>query len=442
MPDVTLYLQRLSYLLRQGKPANDIAVFLPDDDVYASFSPGHASLSAGMPKYVTPALTQQILDAGYNFDYIDAEAIEAVGVPYPVLVLPHVTRMSPELLKKIDDYRKNGGKVIAVGTLPSEAPGVINAESISNEVKSLAKAMFTPGSGASLVSNDDGLGEALKKTIAPDFRVSSDVEDVGFLHRKLPDADVYFIANTSNRAVRASTSFRTTRAFASWWDPYSGATTSASLQPELDLAPYESRVLVFTDKRLGAASKSYGPPVHLADLSHDWKVRFAGSTKEEDMPTLRSWTDQEQRRYFSGVATYTKEIDLSARQLKGKRLLLDFGEATPVTETRKVASGMRAMLESPVREEAVVTINGERAGSVWHPPYALDVTKQLHPGKNHLEVQVGNLGINALAGKTPADYRLLNARYGERFIPQDVDHMEPLPSGLLGPVTLVGERVQ
>ena len=32
MPDVAAYLQRVSFLLRQGKPANDVAIYLPTDD--------------------------------------------------------------------------------------------------------------------------------------------------------------------------------------------------------------------------------------------------------------------------------------------------------------------------------------------------------------------------------------------------------------------------
>jgi hypothetical protein len=32
MPDVSRYLQRISFLMRQGQPANDIAIYLPNDD--------------------------------------------------------------------------------------------------------------------------------------------------------------------------------------------------------------------------------------------------------------------------------------------------------------------------------------------------------------------------------------------------------------------------
>jgi len=37
MPDITTYLQRVSYMLRQGEPANDVALYLPTDDAYAGF---------------------------------------------------------------------------------------------------------------------------------------------------------------------------------------------------------------------------------------------------------------------------------------------------------------------------------------------------------------------------------------------------------------------
>src|SRR5437660_2268099 len=44
MPDITRYLERTSYILRQGEPVNDIAVYLPTDDGWASFRPGKVDL--------------------------------------------------------------------------------------------------------------------------------------------------------------------------------------------------------------------------------------------------------------------------------------------------------------------------------------------------------------------------------------------------------------
>ena len=87
MPDVTKYLQRVSWLLRQGKPANDIAILLPEDDAQAAFSPGHVSVTDEMRRRITPELMAAILDAGYNIDYIDAATIDKLGIiSYPVLI--------------------------------------------------------------------------------------------------------------------------------------------------------------------------------------------------------------------------------------------------------------------------------------------------------------------------------------------------------------------
>ena len=98
---------------------------------------------------------------------------------------------------------------------------------------------------------------------------------------------------------------------------------------------------------------------------------------------------------------------------------------------------MRALWESPVREAAVVYVNGAVAGSVWRPPYQIEIGALLRAGNNTLRVVVGNLAINRLAAGPLPGYRQLNARYGERFQPQDMDHLQPLPSGLLGPIRLV-----
>lgn len=444
MPDVSKYMQRVSYLLRQGKPANDIAVLLPNDDAYAEFKPGHASLSAEMKRYITPSLTSQILDAGFNLDYVDAESIDRVGLPYPALVLPHVTRLSPDTLKRIGDYTKKGGKVIVVGSKPSEAPGFLHAEQISVEVRAAMESLLAFHAGVEFVAEDAQLGVALQKALKPDVHVASDPEDVGFVHRKLEDADVYFLANTSNHPVHTAASFRVTRGTAAWWDPFTGSMTPVSARSvSLDLAPYESRVLVFRDGPPRSLPLTKGEArIQVADLGHGWQVRFEGSEHTESMDTLHSWTDAEGTRYYSGEAVYSRALQIDTRQLKATNLLLDFGEGTPVIADPQIASGMRALLESPVREAAMVFVNGKRAGSVWHPPYVLDVTPLLHAGSNTFEVHVANTAINTLAGSKLPNYRLLNARYGERFVPQNMDNLQPLPSGMLGPVRLMGEKVK
>jgi len=65
------------------------------------------------------------------------------------------------------------------------------------------------------------------------------------------------------------------------------------------------------------------------------------------------------------------------------------------------------------------------------------VTRFVHEGRNELRIQVGNTSLNELAGQALPDYRLLWARYGMLFVPQDMHDLKPLPSGIVGPVRLI-----
>jgi hypothetical protein len=162
-----------------------------------------------------------------------------------------------------------------------------------------------------------------------------------------------------------------------------------------------------------------------------------GANSPQTWNKLHSWTEDETTRFFSGVVGYQKSINIPARMRQDKIVVrIDFGEGTPLTP-QSLRSGMQTWLESPVREAAVVYVNGKRAGAVWCPPYSVDITKFLKSGTNTIRIEVGNTAMNYMAGHSLPDYRLLNLRYGERFQAQDMDKIQALPSGLLGPVRLI-----
>jgi hypothetical protein len=98
---------------------------------------------------------------------------------------------------------------------------------------------------------------------------------------------------------------------------------------------------------------------------------------------------------------------------------------------------MKAYLDGPIRDAAEIYVNDKLAGVVWRPPFRLIVTPYLHEGENNLRIVVGNTAINSMAGQSLPDYRLLRERYGKLFTPQDIENLRPLPSGILGPVTLI-----
>ena len=67
----------------------------------------------------------------------------------------------------------------------------------------------------------------------------------------------------------------------------------------------------------------------------------------------------------------------------------------------------------------------------------MDVTGLITAGNNQLRIVVANLAINGMAGQKMPDYELLSLRFGERFQPQDLKDLQPLPSGILGRMQLV-----
>jgi hypothetical protein len=260
------------------------------------------------------------------------------------------------------------------------------------------------------------------------------------VHRKLADADIYFLANTTNRPVRGKATFRSALAPAAWWDPVTGKAAKAGM--DLDLAPYESRVLVFSNEAEPDVPAPGGRVIPPVDISANWTVRFADSPKAVPMAKLRSWTDDEARKFYSGTATYQRTVAAPEAMLRAhRRVFLNFGEGAvvdPASEPR-AASGMRAWLESPVREAARVFVNGKPAGAVWKPPYEVEITTLLKPGENTILVVVANLALNALSKGPLPDYKELTAKYGEKFQAQDMQSVRPLAAGIVGPVRLVGK---
>jgi hypothetical protein len=97
---------------------------------------------------------------------------------------------------------------------------------------------------------------------------------------------------------------------------------------------------------------------------------------------------------------------------------------------------MRTFYDPPIRESAVIYINGQNAGSLWAPPYEIDISRFLRSGPNQIRIDVGNLALNYMAGRRLPDYKLLNLRYGERFQPQEMEKVRSEPAGIIGTVRL------
>ncbi len=406
MPDVTRYLTRMSYLLRQGEPVADIAIFLPEDDALAHITPGKATINGQMDGYVTPGLTEQILDAGYNFDYVDAASIRARGIGHNVLILPKVTRLDAESQKAIADFAQKGGIVLSVDS-----------------------------TAAGRQITETKVGETLTSLTPPD--VSGAPQGVGFVHRKLAGGDLYFVANTTNQPVTMTPTFRAATPSAQAWDARTGTVRSWTPGQKVTLAPYESRVFVFGQAASAPAIKTATVKARRKVLNGGWRVAF------KDQPAhpaavLSSWTDNPDTAHYSGTAIYSRDVALSRNDIASGLTTLDFGPGTVVVPHGR-SPGTQALLDPPVREAAEIYVDGKRAGSVWSAPFTVSLKGLVHPGTNHIEIRVSNTAINELAGRPKPDYSALKAKYGERFTAQGMDNLQPLPSGLLSAPALVTE---
>jgi hypothetical protein len=430
MPDLAAYLQRVSYLLRQGEPVVDVALYAPTEDAWSTFKPGtprYLNLFLKTVDWIGPKVVPAILDAGQSFDLVDDGTLEeARRRGYKAIVLPGVRWMPAATKRWLADYARDGGTVLAVRRKPE------------GEWASLE-----------LVSEDD-LSARLARGAPADLTLTPTTPEVGFVHRRLPDADVYFLANSGNLARTVRARFRTATPHAERWDPLTGAVERLST-PDGEIAiqfePYGSRVVVFR-KEAGSALAARTRAVNASeDLRSGWSVRFGGAGTGVPIDLPHSWSADPARRFFSGTASYRVMVRPPAafRSAEG-RVYLDFGEAKPIEREPLPGGTLRgnsfaALVAPPIREAATVFVNGRRAGSLWAPPYRVDVTDLLRDGANDIRVDVYNTAVNQLAGggRLP-DMKPVVERYGLRTRLQDLDGLQPLPSGILAPPRLVLER--
>lgn len=118
-------------------------------------------------------------------------------------------------------------------------------------------------------------------------------------------------------------------------------------------------------------------------VTGSWQVHFPagwGAPESTTFDELINWPQSTDPgiKYFSGTARYVKQLDVPAQWLgAGRVVVLDLGV---------------------VRELAHVWLNGQDLGTLWKPPFRLDITRWARPGANDLQVAVTNLWPNRLIG--------------------------------------------
>jgi len=421
------YLARGSYLLQQGRFAADVVYFYGED----------SNITALFADKAPP------VPAGYNFDYINADALVHLlsvadgqlttpsGMRYRVLALdPYSQHMSLPVLRKIRNLVGAGASV--VGPKPIGTPSLSDDET---EFQTIADQLWGSGTGEHAygqgkVYGDQNLTKVLSAMqIAPDFEYSKPKSDtqVLYVHRELTDGDLYYVDNRNDRYETFEATFRVQGKEAELWHADTGLMEPASFRiadgrttVPLDLEPWGTVFVVFRQPaKASFRALSKAVETSLATIQGPWDISFQanrGAPEKIRLDKLSSWSDSTNAgvKYFSGTGTYSQVIQAAPDWFKpGAHLWIDLGD---------------------VKNLAEVYVNGKPLGIAWKTPFRVEATGTLKSGANTVEVKVTNLWVNRMIGD-----RQPNAAKKYTFTtPTFYKADSPLlPSGLLGPVQVV-----
>lgn len=429
------YVARCQFLLQQGRRVVDVAC-LYHEGAPLNFNDIQFELPAGYDyDFVTPEIIQRM-------DVRDGRIHLPTGVSYRYLVLPRSGRLTLPTALAINELHQAGASVYLQSPITG-TPGLEGASIADEQVRNMAEKwpLLPPGGWDELFAS---------KGPRPDF----DGEGLPWIHRRTDATDLYFIANTQQEAVSRECTFRVTGRTPELWNPETGechATTTtkqADGRTTLTLAfqPAQSWFVVFRDKPSAIQSDvdpfaAWRPS---QEVKGDWMLSFdpdwgAGETVALD--SLTSWSKHANPlvKYYSGTAIYRTTFDMPESEFSnGKpRFCLDLGQ---------------------VEVMADVTLNGQSCGIAWKPPYRVDITDALKPGRNTLEIAVVNTWVNRMIGdeqlpldslwkdwetlvewpdwfkdgrRSPAGrYTFTTARHYDKQSPL-------MPAGLLGPVRIL-----
>jgi hypothetical protein len=427
------YLTRCQYLLQQGLFVGDLC-------------------------YPETGLAAPQIPRGYDGDTCSGDALLTRmsvregrlmlpdGMSYRMLVLPARQTMTPQMAGKLRQLVADGATVI--GPKPVRSPSLQDYPACDEEVARIGNEVWGDADGNRVKEHAFGKGRVLwgrspqdvlaQAGIEPDFETSqfTDPGALVWIHRHAGSAELYFVSNQRDSAVETPVSFRVQGRVPELWHADTGKIEQAGVWwfqdgrtvVPLRLDPSGSVFVVFRKPagdldpiiavRREGALEAPGATVNVRDgqvqlqtaqagvyqlktaagkslkvrvkavpaplvVDGAWELRFPadwGAPERVTLEKLISWTQHPDRgvKYFSGTATYVKDIHVRSKLVaKREAIILDLGH---------------------VKNVASVRLNGKDLGVLWKPPFRVEVTGVLRPGKNRLEIKVTNLWANRLIG--------------------------------------------
>jgi len=416
------YIARNSFLLQQGRDVADVAYFHGEDAPLTQVFPDVPT------RYAYDFVNSDMLLNGLQVK--GSEFTSPGGARYRVLYLGGSSaRMTLPVLRRLAAFAEAGATI--VGEAPKESPAY---NENGDEYRALVKRLWSGnastevGKGRVIASRDVEASLA-SLGVEPDLSLVNGAPDsqVLFVHRRLDDADIYFVNNRQNRPETFEGRFRVQGRTPELWradtgsvEPLSYRTAGGVTVVSLEMDAEDSFFVVFRKPAAADSAQVQKPrSTPVLTIEGPWDVAFQpgrGAPAGTQLSALSSLSEQADPgiKYFSGVATYAKRISLPKGVKPGQQLTLDLGQVGDVAE---------------------VLVNGRSAGTAWHAPYQVAIGHLLRAGSNDIEVRVANLWVNRLIGDAQSDAKKIT------FVTIGTYRADaPLrPSGLMGPVRLLAD---
>ncbi|MDZ7261683.1 MAG: glycosyl hydrolase [candidate division KSB1 bacterium] len=243
-PDVAAYIHRASYLLSQGRPTAQIALYHPTSSLWLGDEEANTSVLM---------IAQQLLEHQHDFDFVDEQALSSVltldngtlknlsGQSYRAVIIPSVSAISKKALVRLQAFAASGGQVLFLGRLPSLV--VEKTFLKANGPMDLSWAIREPS------------GELTPRVIEalpePDVKLSQPCPSVKYLHRRWRDAELYFFFNESSEKQECEATLLGSGQV-QIWDAMSGiikpvpgaSPENGAVRLPLVLEPYETKFIV------------------------------------------------------------------------------------------------------------------------------------------------------------------------------------------------------
>ncbi|MBR5869438.1 MAG: hypothetical protein IKZ09_00245 [Clostridia bacterium] len=372
------YIHRASAILRVGHPVAEVAVYLPQADIYADNMLSELHLAMRLEEHLGRTEMDAIQKAGYWFDYINDEALTDLGEitdgglrigenAYRAILLVGCMRLPVETAEKLRDFAACGGILICDG-IPSEGCGLIGYR--ENAVR--VRALMAEAAPIAVEDRREALIGALRERLVPDVILSSP-DTVGYVHRAEGNDHLYFLSNLSDDAREVTAAFKYGSGVPQMWSVNTMkpiAITSCDDGYCFRMEAHESVLVVFSPDMQAELPMTEAAPLFAeGTVLHGWTLTLEGRSVTMDTPL--AWETLDGFAHVSGIGHYSTTFTVPK---DGHPMRLALG-------------GLSAA--------ARVYVDGQVVGDLWTHPLTLDLPP-LCRGSHTLCIAVASTLINEM----------------------------------------------